>query len=249
MNFENKVIVVTGASNGIGQAISQMYADKGGCVVLADIDEENGNKVLQDLIQKGRKALFIKTDVRQEEDIVSLMKTTVERYGKIDVLVNNAGKAVFKSPFDLTIEEWEDVVHTNLRSVFLCSREVAKYMKDNKDGGAIVNLASTRAFMSEPNSEAYAATKGGIIALTHALAASFSRERIRVNSISPGWIETGDYSQLREIDHEQHFSRRVGIPDDIARTCLFLTWDETDFITGENLVVDGGMTKKMIYVE
>ncbi|HOP73043.1 MAG TPA: SDR family oxidoreductase, partial [Thermoclostridium caenicola] len=112
-----------------------------------------------------------------------------------------------------------------------------------------VNIASTRALMSEPNWEAYAATKGGIVALTHALAASLGKDRITVNAISPGWIETGDYTRLRPADHEQHLSGRVGKPEDIARACLYLTDKANDFVTGINLVVDGGMTRKMIYVE
>ena len=119
-------------------------------------------------------------------------------------------------------------------------------MKSN-GGGVIINIASTRALMSEPDSEAYAASKGGIVALTHALAASLAPDRIRVNCISPGWIETGDYSQLREEDHHQHLSGRVGRPDDIARACLFLSSSENDFINGENIVIDGGMTRRMIY--
>lgn len=122
-------------------------------------------------------------------------------------------------------------------------------MRDNEMGGAIINLASTRAIMSEPDSESYAATKGGIVALTHALAASFSKENITVNSISPGWIETGDYEALSDKDHKQHFSNRVGKPEDIGRACLYLTASENDFVTGVNLIVDGGMTRKMIYEE
>lgn len=118
-------------------------------------------------------------------------------------------------------------------------------MKDK--GGAIINIASTRAQMSEPHTEAYSATKGGISSLTHSLAITLGEYGIRVNSISPGWIETGDYSALREIDHSQHPSGRVGKPEDIARACCFLADLENDFITGENLVIDGGMTRKMIY--
>ncbi len=177
------------------------------------------------------------------------MKKTVETFGKLDILINNAG--IFKpiSPYDLSIEEWDNMIHTNLRSVFLCSREAAKYMRLNPNGGSIVSMASTRAFMSEPHTETYAATKGGIISLTHALASSFAPDRIKVNCISPGWIETGDYQQLRDIDHEQHFSRRVGKPEDIARACFYLTNEQNDFVTGINLTVDGGMTKKMIYEE
>lgn len=110
-----------------------------------------------------------------------------------------------------------------------------------------MNIASTRAQMSEPNSEAYAATKGGIVAITHALAASLGDDRIKVNCISPGWIETKEYDQLRSVDHEQHLSKRVGKPADIAKACFYLTDPENDFVTGANLVVDGGMTRKMIY--
>lgn len=112
----------------------------------------------------------------------------------ISALINNAGRSVWKSPYDLTAEEWDGVLNTNLKGAFLCAREAAKRMKEAKTGGAIVNIASTRAFMSEPDSEAYAASKGGLIALTHALAASLSKDSIVVNSISPGWIETGDYT-------------------------------------------------------
>ncbi|MFD2442847.1 glucose 1-dehydrogenase [Bacillus sp. CGMCC 1.16607] len=249
MNFSNKVVIITGAANGIGQGIAYQYAEEGAQVVLADIDEEAGKRVAKKIIDSGGKALFVKTDVRKEEDVVQLMKTIKEIYQAIHILINNAGKGLFKSLYEVTVQDWDDILNTNLRSVFLCSREAAKYMKENEDGGSIVNIASTRAFMSEPHSEAYAATKGGIVALTHALAASLSEERITVNSISPGWIETGDYSQLRDIDHEQHFSKRVGTPSDIARACLFLTRKENDFVTGTNLTIDGGMTRKMIYEE
>lgn len=249
MDFLNKTVIVTGAGNGIGKGVALQYAEKGANVVVADKDAEAGEKTVSLIKERGGKSIFVLTDVRCEADIVRLMETANQTYGHIDILINNAGVSVFKSPYELTLEEWDDILNTNLRSVFLCSWEAAKYMRQNKDGGAIVNIASTRAIMSEPNSEAYAATKGGIVALTHALAASFSQDRITVNAISPGWIETGDYSKLREIDHEQHFSRRVGKPDDIARACLYLTAKENDFVTGINLIVDGGMTKKMIYVE
>ncbi len=249
MDFSNKTVIVTGAGQGIGKGIALLYAEKGANVVIADIDEIAGLKTVDVIKEKEGNALFVKTDVKVEDDIIRLMEIANLTFGQIDILINNAGKSVFKSPYELSIEEWDDIINTNLRSVFLASREAAKYMRNNKEGGSIVNIASTRAIMSEPNSEAYAATKGGIVALTHALAASFSADRITVNAISPGWIETGDYSQLRKIDHEQHLSKRVGRPDDIARACLYLTAKENDFVTGINLVVDGGMTRKMIYEE
>ncbi|NLB88531.1 MAG: glucose 1-dehydrogenase [Syntrophomonadaceae bacterium] len=249
MDFSGRTVIVTGAGNGIGKGIALEYATARARVVIADIDEKAGQKTAYKIKEQGGEGIFILTDVRREEDIIRLMKVAYEACGRIDIIINNAGKGLFKSPYDLTVEEWDDLLNTNLRSVFLCSREAAKYMRQNKEGGSIVNISSTRALMSEPHSEAYAATKGGIVSLTHALAASLSQDRITVNCISPGWIETGDYDQLRLIDHEQHLSGRVGKPEDIARACLYLTAIENNFVTGINLIVDGGMTRKMIYEE
>lgn len=245
----SKVAVITGAATGIGEAIAFEYGKQGVSVVLADINEERARENVMKMNQRGEEACFVKTDVRKPEDIVQLMKVAYDTYGRIDILINNAGKMIWKSPYDISIEEWDDLLNTNLRSVFLASREAAKYMKRNETGGAIVNIASTRYLMSEPNTELYAASKGGIVSITHALASSFSKDYITVNAISPGWIETGDYNKLSKVDHEQHFSRRVGKPVDIARACVYLTAEENDFITGTNLVIDGGMTKKMIYEE
>ncbi|WP_261134268.1 SDR family NAD(P)-dependent oxidoreductase [Bacillus sp. Marseille-Q3570] len=247
MSFKNKVVIVTGAANGIGKSIAKEYAGNGAKVVLADLDETQGKRVIDEITMQGSEAYFLKTDVRNETDIISLINQTKSEVGPIDILINNAGISEFKSPYELTVDEWDNIINTNLRSVFLCSREAAKHMRQNEEGGAIVNIASTRASMSEPNSEAYAASKGGITSITHALSASFSADKITVNAISPGWIETGKYEELRDIDHEQHLSKRVGKPEDIARACLYLTDEKNDFVTGANLVIDGGMTRKMIY--
>ncbi|WP_223701387.1 glucose 1-dehydrogenase [Sutcliffiella deserti] len=246
MDFQDKVVIITGAANGIGRGIAQEYAKKSAIIVLADLDIEAGKEVEKELKEKGTKALFVQTDVSKDVDIVHLISKTMEQFQRLDILINNAGITKFQSPYDLSIEDWDLVINTNLRSVFLGSREAAKHMREN-GGGAIVNIASTRSAMSEPNSEAYAASKGGIVAITHALAASLSEDMITVNAISPGWIETGDYSSLREKDHEQHLSKRVGKPSDIAKACLYLTDSENDFVTGTNLIIDGGMTRKMIY--
>lgn len=238
-----QVVIVTGASQGIGRGVAEAYIAKGAQVVLADMNEKLGKETSEQLVG----SLFIKTDVRIESDIKKLMEETFKLYGRIDIVINNAGKSEFKNLFDLSLDEWDDVINTNLRSVFLCSREAAVYMRKQDSGGSIVNIASTRAVMSEPNSEAYAASKGGIVAITHALATSLAEHRITVNAISPGWIETAAYNDLRDIDHEQHLSKRVGKPSDIAKACLYLTDPQNDFVTGINLVVDGGMTRKMIY--
>ena len=222
------------------------YAKNGFSVVLADIDVQNGQQLQQQLLDEGFDALFVECDMSDPEAVVNLVKTASERYGRIDVVINNAGISEFTPPGELTVGDWDRVLNTNLRGAFLLTREAAPVLKKN-GGGAVVNIASTRALMSEKNAEAYAASKGGLLALTHALSMSYAEDHIRVNCISPGWIHTGDYSRLRDVDHSQHPSRRVGKPDDIARACLFLTHPDNGFINGENLVIDGGMTRKMIY--
>ena len=246
MGFSGKVVVVTGAGRGIGRGIAQAYGAKGAKVIVAEKNPDLGMETEKSILYTGGLAVYIQTDVSNPNDIEKLMKKTVEQYGAINILINNVGISKWKSPYEITCEEWDEIINTNLRSVFLCSREAAKIMK-GQGGGAIINIASTRATMSEPNSEAYAASKGGIVALTHALAASFSQDHIQVNCISPGWIEIDGYDQLREADHNQHLSRRVGKPEDIARACLYLTGEDNSFINGANIVIDGGMTRKMIY--
>ena len=247
MKFTGKVVIVTGAGRGIGRAVATSFAVEGARVVIAEKDPATGQDVMREISAGGGETIFIRTDISIPEQVSLMVGKTVEKFGRIDILVNNAGFGIWKSPLDLSVEEWDDVINTNLRGAFLCAREAARFMKDH-GGGSIINIASTRAFMSEAGSEAYAASKGGVVALTHALAASLAQYRIRVNCVSPGWIETGDYSALREADHLQHFSGRVGRPEDIARACLFLSGEGNDFISGENLIIDGGMTRKMIYL-
>ncbi|MCT8138780.1 SDR family oxidoreductase [Anaerobacillus sp. CMMVII] len=246
--MKQKVVIVTGAAKGIGREIALSYGKRHYKVVVVDIDREEGEAVTKKINANGGQAIYINTDVAVPEQIKELFQKIKENFGQLHILINNAGVSKWVSPYELSVDDWDEIININLRSVFLCSREAARMMKDG-GGGSIVNISSTRALMSEPNSEAYAASKGGILALTHALAASLSIDNIKVNAISPGWIETGDYQELREIDHKQHFSARVGKPSDIANACLYITAEENDFITGANLVIDGGMTKKMIYEE
>lgn len=241
-----KVVIVTGSGSGIGFGIASLFASKGFIVIIAEKDAEKGLSAEKRICESGGKAKFIGTDISSPDEIRTMINTVVKSFGTIDILINNAVISKWISPYDLKVEEWDNIINTNLRGAFLCSQEAATVMRQN-GGGSIVNISSTRAFMSEPGSEAYAATKGGIVALTHALAASLGPDHIRVNCISPGWIETGDYSKLKDTDHSQHFSGRVGKPEDIARACLFITSPENDFITGSNLIIDGGMTRKMIY--
>lgn len=246
MSFAGKTVIVTGSGRGIGRCIAETYASEGGRVVIAEKNRAWGVELAEALCAKGHEATFVHTDVCSPDQIKRMMLEVAGKYDGIHILINNAGISRWSSPYTLETEEWDHIINTNLRSVFLCSRTAARFMRDG-GGGSIVNIASTRALMSEPHSEAYAASKGGIVALTHALSASLAPDHIQVNCISPGWIETENYHDLRDTDHEQHFAGRVGKPEDIARACLYLTAPGNEFVSGINLIIDGGMTRKMIY--
>ncbi|MCE7794402.1 SDR family oxidoreductase [Salipaludibacillus sp. CUR1] len=241
---KRKQVVVTGAAQGIGKSIAERFAQQGHHVWLIDINEQKGKQTEELFLKEGLKVTFAAVDVTDPNEIERFLERVKKLGLTIKTLINNAGVSRFLPLDDLTLEEWELVMNTNVRSALLFSQGGSKVMEP---GSSIINIASTRALMSEPGSEAYAASKGALLSLTHALASSLAPSGIRVNSVSPGWIQTENYEQLREGDHRQHWSGRVGKPDDIARTCLFLADESNDFITGENIVADGGMTRKMIY--
>jgi len=252
MDFRNKTVIVTGGAQGIGKAIAKMYLEKQAWVSILDIDDVAINECKESWTEHSLRFLPIHCDVSNPIEVNNAITFLTQKKPSIDILINNAG--IFKNkPIDkLELEEWDRVLNVNLKSIFLMTRFCLPCMPA---GSVIINLASTRAFMSEANTEAYSASKGGVIALTHALAMSLSPKRIRVNAISPGWIETRNWKKkshckdpvLRPIDHLQHPAGRVGIPEDIVHACQFLSCPEASFITGANLIIDGGMTVKMIY--
>lgn len=186
----------------------------------------------------------------------SCISETIARFGRLDGLVNNAAIAhPGRTPVtELSLDAWERMLRVNLTGAFLMAKHAAPYLERHR--GAIVNIASTRVLQSEPHTEAYSASKGGLVALTHALAISFAH-RIRVNAVLPGWIDVSNLqktskrhpAELRPDDHLQHPTGRVGLADDVAAMVAYLLSDQASFITGQSFVVDGGMTKKMIYVE
>ncbi len=246
MSERNETVLITGAADGIGFGTARFYAEKGFQVIGVDKDREKGKEALENL--PGGRGAFYYCDVSDPDSTAELFQQLNEDSRSFSILINNAGESTFTSMFELSVDDWDRILNTNLRSVFLFSKLAAALWKKNGTKGRIVNMASTRALMSEPDSEAYAASKGGITALTHAMASSLSPWSIRVNCISPGWIHTGR-EELTEADHLQHLSNRVGRTMDVAKACFYLTDPENDFVNGENLVVDGGMTRKMIYEE
>lgn len=256
MRFQDKVVVVTGGAKGIGRAVCRAFANEGAKVVIADNDDKAGLENEGFIKAQNGDSIFIKTNISDESSIKNLFTEVIRKYGNVDILINNAGISKFANMLETDVSLWDEVISVNLRGPYICSKYASEVMV-KRGGGSIINIASTRAFMSEPHTEAYSASKGGLVALTHALAVSLGTHKIRVNSISPGWIDvTGwqgaDESNpaiLREIDHSQHPAGRVGNPKDIANACMFLCSEEAGFITGTNLTVDGGMTIKMIYEE
>ncbi len=240
-------IFVTGAGHGIGRSIVEAFATAGDQVAFCDIDTVRGEEVAT-----ATGARFFALDVCDKEALERAIQVLFDEWGDLDVIVNNVGIGGFEPITETTVKHFEMILNTNLRSAFITSRMMAMHRQKQRAKnpyGRIVNLCSTRYLQSEAGTEAYAASKGGIWSLTHALAVSLAPYHITVNCIAPGWISVNEEEVLRPEDHQFHLSGRVGCADDIARTCLFLCEAKSDFINGQCITVDGGVTKKMIYPE
>lgn len=229
--------VVTGGANGIGRAIAGILAANGYIPVVLDRDREG----LERLRSENPSIIAHEADF-SSPDIEDQLNVLLPQYS-VSALVNNVGIFQNIPMAEMNFSAWNNLLQVNLGSAFLTVKILEKTLRKNR--GAVVNIASTRAIMSEKNTECYSAAKGGLVALTHAQAISLSPD-VRVNCISPGWIHTGGNS-LSETDHAQHPAGRVGTPTDIAELALFLLSGKATFITGQNFIADGGMTRKMIY--
>ena len=246
--FHQPVVLVTGGAQGLGKAIASKLASQGDCVVILDWQVEKGAHTVAMLQGQGLEVYFFAGDTGKVEDCRNVMDWIKEKFGRLDGLVNNAGLSFFKSIDNIEISEFKQVLDVNLTAAFVLTKFAAPLLRQSPQA-AIVNISSTRALMSEPANEAYATSKAGLLGLTHALANSLG-PAVRVNAICPGWIDVReDGPPLSYSDHSQHPAGRVGKPEDVANLAAFLLSGENSFITGQAFVVDGGMTKKMIYEE
>jgi NAD(P)-dependent dehydrogenase (short-subunit alcohol dehydrogenase family) len=251
--LRDRVVAITGGAQGIGRGIAQAVLGAGGSVMIGDLDAEAGHACLEEW-NVGKRAAFRQLDVSRESSVRRWVNAALAHFDGIHGLVNNAGIAdPHRAPLhELSLEMWNLYIGTNLTGAFLCSKYALPSLKES--GGAIVNIASTRALQSEPDTEAYAASKGGLVALTHAMAVS-AGPSVRVNAILPGWIATDAWKKpqarhqpkLSRKDHAQHPAGRVGTPEDIGVLAVYLLSAASGFVTGQHFVVDGGMTIKMQY--
>ncbi len=266
MELKNRVVVVSGGAGGIGSSIVKKFAEQNAKVAFLDIDDEKAEELKSSLENKVR---YIHCDLRKEDDIKRAVENIGDKENTIDILVNNAAMGWTGDIYSRSIEEWDEAISVNLRAPYILSKYCVPYLtksrkltgkhieelkKNNyfvENQGIIINIASTRALMSEPDSEPYSAAKGGLLALTHSLAVSLG-PWVRVNAIIPGWIDVSKHKrgvpeELSVNDHLQHPAGRVGRPEDISEMCLYLASNKASFITGANIVIDGGMTVRMIY--
>ena len=255
MRLKGKVAVVTGTGRGIGKTIAEVFAREGAKVVAASRSAGNGRPVVDAIVAGGGEAVFVECDVSAEGDVRRMIEAAVSTYGRIDVLVNNAGVNFVKAFEETEPSDWDRVVNTDLRGTYLCCRYAIPEML-KKGGGSIINMTTVHTMASLPGAAPYDAAKWGMVGLTKALAVEFAARKIRVNALSPGLIDTQIWADIKnaapDLDACMAFWRsnipmgRVGTTEEIAHVAVFLASDEAAYVTGSNLLADGGMTSQLI---
>jgi NAD(P)-dependent dehydrogenase (short-subunit alcohol dehydrogenase family) len=243
MKLKDQVAIVTGAGRNIGEEIAKLFAAEGAKVALVDLDKTRGERAAGAINAAGGEAQFFNADVSKGADVVALVKAIVERFGRIDVLVNNVAISDNKHIFDITEEEWDRVLAVTLKSQFLMAKHVGQQMAAQGSGGRIVNIGSTSGFMGRSRAIAYSAAKGGVANLTRAMAMQLAPHKIRVNAIVPNKI--GSPVGKDEFDPSRpvpNMAKRAGEPQEAAKAVLFLVTDDSSFVWGANLFVDGGVS-------
>jgi NAD(P)-dependent dehydrogenase (short-subunit alcohol dehydrogenase family) len=236
--FHDKVCLVTGAASGIGRATARRFACEGGKVIVADLNEQQGNETVRHIAQSGGEAIFVKTNVGDSHDVQAAVDAGAKRWGHIDVVVNDAAIMTFKPIVELSEDDWDKVQGVNLRSVFLFYKYATQHMRP---GGAFVNVSSVHAHETTGNVVPYAASKGGIEAFTRGFSEEIAPRKLRINCVAPGAVDTPMLWNNPDIKNgAEEIQGAVGEPDDIAAAICFLASHEARFITGTTLIVDGG---------
>lgn len=245
-SLNGKTAIVTGASGGIGKVMALALAESGADIVIAARNLEKLNLLRDQICSLNRKCLVCRLDVKNLDSIEMMAKDTINAFDKIDILVNNAGINIRKMAIDLTENEWDEILDTNLKGYFFCAKIVAREMAKHRKG-KIVNISSLRSVIAPPKASAYTASKGGVTQLTKALAVEWSEFNIRVNAIAPGYMETDltahfkqNQKDLYESIRERTPLKRWGRPEDLVGALIYLSSDASDFMTGQTLYVDGG---------
>ncbi|WP_460681293.1 SDR family NAD(P)-dependent oxidoreductase [Mucilaginibacter koreensis] len=237
MRFKNKICLVSGGTSGIGRAAAEQFGREGGTVIVVGRKPEEGDAVVKTIEAAGAEALFIQTDIGDPAQIEQCVKTIIDKYGRIDIVVNDAAMMTFTPIVDLSIEDWDKVMHVNLRSIFL----FCKYALPHMHGGAIVNLSSVHAHQTTPNVLPYAATKGAIEAFTRGLCLEYPSTQARFNCVAPGAVDTPMLWDNPNIkDGKEKIQGAIGKPENLAAAICFLASDDAAYINGTTLVVDGG---------
>jgi len=248
ISLEGKVTLVTGAARGIGKEIAQTLAQAGAKVVVNDLTEESCNQTSQEIQDRNGQSLIASGDVSSQSDVQSIFEKSIATFGKLDILVNNAGVIYRKPIVDLSEGEWDKTLDVNLKGAFLCSQAASRLMIKQGSGGKIINISSIMGEVALPPRSAYCASKGGIIALTRALATELAEHRITVNAVGPGWVETeltAKYfanSDVKELLISRTPLQRFCKPSEVAMLVAYLASAYSDFITGQTLFIDGGWT-------
>ena len=240
--LQDKVAVITGGASGIGAATARLFVSEGAKVVLVDLNEEKGKAFESELKALNADALFVKANITSEEEVANIFTQTIEKFGKVDIVFNNAGIGRVHPTHELDYAEWRQTVNVDLDGVFLVAREAIREML-KAGGGAIVNTASMYGWVGSPGSAAYNAAKGGVVNLTRSLALEYAEQNIRVNALCPGFIDTPIIPEESKLALAAATPvKRLGKAEEMAKAVLFLASDDSSYMTGNNLTVDGGYT-------
>lgn len=246
MDYKDKVVVVIGGGKDIGRTVALKYGEASANVVVVDQNENLGRETVDSIYDGQGHGIFLQGDMTDEYDVTRVMERVIHFYGRIDILINNIGTNIHKPIFDITLDEWNQMINYNLNKVLLCTKEAVKYMKVMKNG-SIVNILSGQLDLTSSEAEAYSVVKEATIAMTKSLATSLKQYEIQVNCLSPGVVKHKTYRRLKEMGYDEVMDMGLNDMNDIAKACLHLTEEDNEYLSGSNFVLDHDLIRKVVY--